>query len=160
MISEPQRSLEAALRSPKFEVPPSQAKAVGLPSRRRERSERSAKAGAPGRIRTCGLWLRRPTLYPAELRAQPARRRDSVASAGRTSNFKLRTSNWKPGDSGSRELRWKISIQERRRRRRPPPFEVRSSQFEVPPSHSEGGWRARRDLNPRPTGSKPGALSN
>jgi len=21
-------------------------------------------------------------------------------------------------------------------------------------------WRARRDLNPRPTGSKPGALSN
>ena len=25
---------------------------------------------APGRIRTCGLWLRRPTLYPAELRAQ------------------------------------------------------------------------------------------
>ena len=28
-----------------------------------------AKAGAPGRIRTCGLWLRRPTLYPAELRA-------------------------------------------------------------------------------------------
>src|SRR4051812_35117216 len=25
--------------------------------------------GAPGRIRTCGLWLRRPTLYPAELRA-------------------------------------------------------------------------------------------
>ena len=30
-----------------------------------------AKAdGAPGRIRTCDLWLRRPTLYPAELRAQ------------------------------------------------------------------------------------------
>ena len=25
--------------------------------------------GAPGRIRTCDLWLRRPTLYPAELRA-------------------------------------------------------------------------------------------
>src|SRR5215207_8497017 len=24
---------------------------------------------APGRIRTCDLWLRRPTLYPAELRA-------------------------------------------------------------------------------------------
>jgi hypothetical protein len=30
----------------------------------------SRKAGAPGRIRTCDLWLRRPTLYPAELRAQ------------------------------------------------------------------------------------------
>ena len=25
--------------------------------------------GAPDRIRTCGLRLRRPTLYPAELRA-------------------------------------------------------------------------------------------
>ena len=39
-------------------------------------SERSDKAletgesnGAPDRIRTCGLRLRRPTLYPAELRA-------------------------------------------------------------------------------------------
>ena len=27
-------------------------------------------SGAPGRSRTCGLWLRRPTLYPAELRAR------------------------------------------------------------------------------------------
>jgi hypothetical protein len=25
--------------------------------------------GTPDRIRTCDLWLRRPTLYPAELRA-------------------------------------------------------------------------------------------
>ncbi len=24
--------------------------------------------GTPDRIRTCGLWLRKPTLYPAELR--------------------------------------------------------------------------------------------
>jgi hypothetical protein len=30
-----------------------------------------ARNGAPGRIRTCGLWLRRQTLYPAELRARP-----------------------------------------------------------------------------------------
>src|SRR5919198_4355352 len=29
----------------------------------------SIKRSAPGRIRTCDLWLRRPTLYPAELRA-------------------------------------------------------------------------------------------
>jgi hypothetical protein len=36
--------------------------------RRSSRGAR-AKSGAPGRIRTCGLWLRRPTLYPAELRA-------------------------------------------------------------------------------------------
>jgi hypothetical protein len=28
-----------------------------------------ATGGASGRIRTCGLWLRRPTLYSAELRA-------------------------------------------------------------------------------------------
>src|SRR5207247_6483466 len=27
-------------------------------------------SGAPGRSRTCGLWLRRPTLYPTELRAR------------------------------------------------------------------------------------------
>ena len=27
-------------------------------------------SGAPGAIRTRGLWLRRPTLYPAELRAR------------------------------------------------------------------------------------------
>jgi hypothetical protein len=56
---------------------------------------------APGRIRTCGLWLRRPTLYPAELRAHVTIRL-TVAKL----------------------------------------------------------WCARRDLNPRPTGSKPGALSN
>ncbi len=30
---------------------------------------RRSKSGAPDRIRTCGLRLRRPTLYPAELRA-------------------------------------------------------------------------------------------
>src|ERR1700730_2389535 len=29
--------------------------------------------GAPGRIRTCGLRLRRPSLYPAELRARDRR---------------------------------------------------------------------------------------
>jgi hypothetical protein len=27
--------------------------------------------GAPGRTRTCGILLRRQTLYPTELRAQP-----------------------------------------------------------------------------------------
>src|SRR6185436_18101593 len=34
------------------------------------RRNRGAKVGAPYRIRTCGLRLRRPTLYPAELRAR------------------------------------------------------------------------------------------
>src|SRR5205085_11602445 len=28
--------------------------------------------GAPDKIRTCDLWLRRPTLYPAELRVRVA----------------------------------------------------------------------------------------
>ena len=32
--------------------------------------DRSEGTGAPDRIRTCGLRLRRPTLYPAELRAR------------------------------------------------------------------------------------------
>ena len=31
---------------------------------------RGRGSGAPDRIRTCDLWLRRPTLYPAELRAR------------------------------------------------------------------------------------------
>ena len=35
-----------------------------------------AKVGAPDRIRTCGLQLRRLSLYPAELRAHAARCRD------------------------------------------------------------------------------------
>ena len=30
----------------------------------------SMRIGAPGRNRTCNLWLRRPTLYPIELRAR------------------------------------------------------------------------------------------
>ena len=30
----------------------------------------TAVSGAPDRIRTCDLWLRRPTLYPTELRAR------------------------------------------------------------------------------------------
>ena len=27
------------------------------------------ESGTPGKIRTCDLWFRRPTLYPTELRA-------------------------------------------------------------------------------------------
>jgi hypothetical protein len=47
-----------------------------LPPVRRRMSDREARrtrrvaTGAPDRIRTCGLRLRRPTLYPAELRAR------------------------------------------------------------------------------------------
>src|SRR5262245_51621067 len=39
---------------------------------------------APGRTRTCGLPLRRPSLYPPELRG-PAERRPARAAAGLTS---------------------------------------------------------------------------
>ena len=46
---------------------------LGGAGRAREAGEGIARlcamAGAPDRIRTCGLWLRRPTLYPTELRA-------------------------------------------------------------------------------------------
>src|SRR6187397_1718413 len=37
------------------------------------------RISAPGRIRTCDLWLRRPTLYPAELRAHKRQRYHTVA---------------------------------------------------------------------------------
>ena len=65
------------------------------------------KGGAPGRIRTCDLPLRRRTLYPAELRAPDG---DKNTPADRRNVLRK--------------------------------------------------WCARRDLNPRPTGSKPGALSS
>ena len=45
----------------------------GLELRLSFRTRHSAfriRIGAPGRSRTCGIRLRRPTLYPAELRAQ------------------------------------------------------------------------------------------
>ena len=42
--------------------------------------------GAPGMIRTCDLWFRRPTLYPTELRVQE-RSEDSLKF--RVSGFKL-----------------------------------------------------------------------
>src|SRR5579871_3529795 len=41
--------------------------------------------GAPGRSRTCDLWLRKPTLYPTELRAlvvAPASVRGGIGMAG------------------------------------------------------------------------------
>src|SRR5437016_5346461 len=45
--------------------------------------------GAPDRIRTCGLRLRRPSLYPAELRA----RSDGDASVAEPSSIPLRASS-------------------------------------------------------------------
>src|SRR5215212_4501800 len=79
------------------------------------------KVGAPGRIRTCGLWLRRPTLYPAELRALTGSAKSEVRSSKsaetawvplrlRTSPFELsfwrarQDSNLRPTDSKSGAL--------------------------------------------------------
>src|ERR1043165_665923 len=42
--------------------------------------------GAPGMIRTCDLWFRRPTLYPTELRA---RERNEGSLRFQVSGFKL-----------------------------------------------------------------------
>ena len=44
------------------------------------------------RIRTCGLWLRRPTLYPAELNARASRRQRYAARGGAASSRKGRRS--------------------------------------------------------------------
>ena len=49
---------------PKFET--------GMQSGRRDLNPRRTP-GAPSRIRTCDRWLRRPSLYPTELRAQNER---------------------------------------------------------------------------------------
>ena len=53
-----------------------------------QRSGEDGGGGTPGRIRTCDLRLRRPTLYPTELRAltkivlPPATRRPAGGGAG------------------------------------------------------------------------------
>ena len=43
-------------------------RAVNIPTRLAN-PHRKVLAGAPGRNRTCNRWLRRPVLYPVELRA-------------------------------------------------------------------------------------------
>ena len=44
------------------------------------------KSGAPDRIRTCDLRLRRAALYPAELRVRARRRRANIVEAGAAGN--------------------------------------------------------------------------
>ena len=51
---------------------PTRPQAQGRPGAAAFRRWWTKKNGAPGRIRTCGLRLRRPSLYPAELRARRA----------------------------------------------------------------------------------------
>ena len=56
--------------------------------------------GAPGEIRTHDLWLRRPTLYPTELRAQYKQSEEfkvkSVKTVLLTFHFRLFT-GWRKG---------------------------------------------------------------
>jgi hypothetical protein len=62
-------------------------------------SVRAGRSGAPDRSRTCDLWLRKPTLYPTELRAQagilpraPNERPSAGSRPGRaTYNARLRS---------------------------------------------------------------------
>jgi hypothetical protein len=90
---------------------------------------------------------------------------DRASGAAGTSNLELRTRN------SERQLHDTIErcgLKKRDGERQfVQPFKVRSFEFEVPLTAEAGSkfcgrrnWRARRDLNPRPTGSKPGALSN
>src|SRR5580658_9397861 len=66
------------------------------PFRNDEFPKDSGICGAPGWIRTSGLWLRRPTLYPAELRAHVdgtasvtgLYRRRSIVVANRTMRYR------------------------------------------------------------------------
>ena len=53
--------------------------------------------GAPDRIRTCDLWLRRPTLYPAELRARGREGYAPAPRASMTSEAEQQFSIWLPG---------------------------------------------------------------
>src|SRR5438105_440129 len=65
-------ALPAPRRGPVARPPPKAARASPRPSQRSQDQTRiGAKLlGAPERIRTSGLWLRRPTLYPPELQAR------------------------------------------------------------------------------------------
>ncbi len=94
-----------------------------------------AKNGAPDRIRTCGLQLRRLPLYPAELRAPLGERRKFKSKVQ-----KLDVSRrLEAGSTNVTLLRTLTSH-----------FELRANCV----------WRARQDSNLRPTDSKSGALSN
>lgn len=125
--------------------------------------------GAPDRIRTCDLWNRNPTLYPAELRARAALRRGSggladpgaggkrFAGAGARALSTRSRGGWRRprGGSGRRSRR------ECRRRRRPRGDSRRTSGSpprgtSAPSGRSNAGrgaGRRRRRLAARPAPS-------
>ena len=79
------RALPAELRPPLMRIVTEGASYHRSP----HRSPHRKGAGTPGRTRTCNRRLRRPMLYPVELRAQSVRRGRGVVGVGR---FELPTS--------------------------------------------------------------------
>ena len=147
----------------------------------RDRSRRLQIFGAPGAIRTHDLWLRRPTLYPAELRALEIMRilmQDYGMSLSRCS-FRIRHSaiRIRTGAPGRIRTVRRRPQEAPQRGPAPPGFspepqgsfspaplrpQVRSHDASCRTSalSNTGIWRARQDSNLRPTASKADALSS
>ena len=118
--------------------------------------------GAPGVSRTRDLWLRRPTLYPAELRAR-------LKLAGRWTRIRLSSLVSRPsffpfrypgapGRSRTCDLRIRsptLYPAELRARQKHLIKAVETADMTVSTIEK---WGERRGLNPRPPGPQPGAL--
>ena len=124
--------------------------------------------GAPGRIRTCDLWLRRPTLYPAELRARAVSVRGGAVARQRRTPIVLFNGTARKHarpDRACPALRHRAGAWKWRSVAYAGGMEPSAGLGAMEPRRPGEGprsnkWRARRDLNPRPSGSKPAALSN
>ena len=155
----------------------------------------SERRGAPDRIRTCGLRLRRPTLYPAELRAQTTPAicdSSSVIGVRRSIAFTTQCSQIARQDLDALATSEASCGATKAVGRAPqdlltfaasaarcdatkncracplqdlPTFAASAASCDVTKNCRAcptrvARWRARQDLNLRPTDSKSGALSN
>ena len=119
--------------------------------------------GAPGRTRTCDPRLRRPMLYPAELRAQSA---NHISILTRLAVHPCTANRPDHPRSGVRAVRRHVKcpregIRAHPRLRRPVlyPAELRAHKFQATaPRHRRPGWSGQRDSNPRPSAPKADAL--
>ena len=114
--------------------------------------------GAPGPVRTGDLRLRRPLLYPTELRAHPRRRpahRPNLHGDGHSgAGDEARTRDIQLG----RLMLYQLSYA------RPHPFRAHPAPSpttsQTPAAHAAAQtWSGRPDLNRRPSGPKPDALA-